>query len=90
MYDKTKIQIGDIIKHNPSGEEWVVAFADYERNQLSPLGWPESCASLSDCELVEKVNEEKFLYWLEKIKDVDDFRSRHALRLYGPKEQPNE
>lgn len=50
---------GDAVKHGPSGEEWLVAFADPERNELSPAGWPESYAKISDCTLIRQCSDEE-------------------------------
>jgi hypothetical protein len=53
-----RIGPGDTVRHNPSGEEWAVAYADYERGDLSWCGWPEGVAKLSDCTLVQKATPE--------------------------------
>lgn len=45
---------GDVVRHGPSNEEWVVAYADHERGDLAWCGWPEGIAKLSDCTLVRK------------------------------------
>jgi hypothetical protein len=54
MSDQDRIGPGDVVRHRPSGEEWTVAYADYERGDLSWSGWPEGIAKLSDCTLVRK------------------------------------
>lgn len=49
-----KIRANDVVRHNPSGETWVVCGVSYERNELVPCGYPfPTLAKLSDCELVE-------------------------------------
>lgn len=50
------IDTGDVVHHMPTGEKWVVAWAD-ERN-LCCCGWPETIADVSDCALVEKATPE--------------------------------
>lgn len=51
-----KIDSGDIVHHIPTGEDWIVAFVDGAN--ISPLGWPETVAKLSDCLLLEKATPE--------------------------------
>lgn len=46
------IDTGDHVRHEPSGEEWLVAYVRGDR--LVCCGWPESMAALSDCTLVKK------------------------------------
>lgn len=53
-----RIGPGDVVKHAPSGEEWTVAYADYERNALAWCGWPEGIAALDVCALVQKATPE--------------------------------
>ena len=51
------IQANDIVKHIPSGEEWVVCGANYNLGTLIPCGYPfPTIANISDCELLEKRN----------------------------------
>ena len=80
-----KIKPGDHVLHRPSGETWVVAYADYESGHLSPCGWPEGRADLSDCELVKSASDEKSRAligrWAAK-ENSDDHRSRVVRRLY--------
>ena len=38
---------GDTVFHRPSGESWVVAYADPERDELSWVGWPPGVAKLT-------------------------------------------
>lgn len=56
---ETRIRCGDIVRHRPTGETWVVAYADYERDELAWQGWPDGCARLHDCELVEPCSDEE-------------------------------
>lgn len=49
-----KIRANDVVRHNPSGETWVVCGVSYERNELVPCGYPfPTLAKVTDCELVE-------------------------------------
>ncbi|MCM1327295.1 MAG: hypothetical protein NC094_11965 [Bacteroidales bacterium] len=48
------IRPNDIVKHIPTGEEWVVCGVDHAKGELIPCGYPfPSIAKASDCELVE-------------------------------------
>lgn len=76
-----KIDTGDTVKHLPSGERWVVACVDVERNELSWIGWPEGTARLSDCVLVEKAptdRRELLLQQMAAMKNLEDHRCRYA------------
>lgn len=43
---------GDIVRHIPSGEEWVLLRATDD--DVFPAGWPKSRARASDCELIHR------------------------------------
>lgn len=75
------IKTGDTILHKPSGEKWVVAFAD--AGYVCACGWPESYGKEEDCEIIESVSEDESLILLRKIasKQNDDSRKRFALRI---------
>lgn len=68
------ISTGDIVKHIPTGEEWVVAFN--ENGRLSPCGWPESLAETSDCVLVEKATDEKRIELEQRLLNLPSFDIR--------------
>jgi PRTRC genetic system protein C len=51
------IGIADHVRHQPSGEDWVVARVDGEH--LWPAGWPRTRALLSDCLLVRKATDKE-------------------------------
>jgi hypothetical protein len=42
---------GDHVFHGKSGESWVVAYADKDRDEISWAGWPDGGARLQDCVL---------------------------------------
>lgn len=50
---------GDTVHHRPSGEDWLVAYADPARDELAWCGWPPGVAKLSDCDLVERCTDEE-------------------------------
>ncbi len=72
---------GDHVFHQPSGETWLVAWADDEH--LAPNGWPPSVAQLSDCEVVRRCtdaeHEAAVRMWLNSTGGT---RAK-VLRLYG-------
>lgn len=52
------MRTGDIVFHNPSGEEWLVAWADHEGGYMAPCGWPTCEAKIADCTLIELASDE--------------------------------
>ena len=54
MADSSEIRAGDVVRHRPSGETWLVCGVDAAHDQLVPCGHPfPSIARLSDCDLLE-------------------------------------
>lgn len=80
-----RIRCGDGVLHRPTGEKWLVAYADYETGDLAWSGWPEGRARIEDCEIVSVATDEqheKHVHeWLEKRSD--DHRVAAVRRLYG-------
>jgi len=74
---------GDVVRHCPSGEEWLVAYADGD--DVSPTGWPDCIAKASDCDLVRAATDEEHrahvVEWLGCENECR--RQRHVRRLYG-------
>lgn len=77
----TRIKTGDTVFHRPTGETWVVAFADYTRGELAWCGWPEGLARISDCELVESCSEQESLALIQRLAELvsPDIRKLWAL-----------
>lgn len=80
-----RFRCGDTVRHNPSDEEWVVAYADYDRGDLAWSGWPDGYAKVVDCALVDACTDE------EHEKAVDEWeatlpcsRRWRVLQLYRP------
>ena len=74
-----KIRTGDAVVHGPTGETWVVAYADYERGEIAWLGWPPGHAELSDCELEESCSDEEHKAVLVRLSEMrDDGRKRRG------------
>ena len=56
MASKQKIERGDIVRHIPSGENWVVLRVEptLTDTYIHAAGWPKSAGKESDCELTKK------------------------------------
>lgn len=77
------IDTADVVRHEPSGEEWLVACVRGDR--LSCAGWPEGSALLSDCKLLRKAfpgDRAKLLAELAAI-EGNDHRARYAREVLG-------
>ena len=79
--NETTIKTGDSVLHHPTGEKWLVAYADYERDELAWVGWPPGYAELSDCELVESCTDEKSRELLVEISEMREDRSGRHHRM---------
>lgn len=67
------IDTADVVKHGPTGEEWLVARVRDDR--LAWCGWPQGWAALSDCTLVRKATPEQ----REKLlRDIADSHGHHC------------
>lgn len=67
---------GDIVHHEPSGEDWVVAYVDGE--DLAWCGWPDGIARAADCWLKKSCTDEEHLKLLKEIAKSDGRRARKA------------
>jgi hypothetical protein len=72
------IRAGDIVHHEPTGEDWVVAYVDGEC--LGWCGWPAGEAKLSDCWLKKTCTNEEHLHWLQEIAKSDGKPATRAKR----------
>ncbi len=43
----------DHVRHEPTGEDWIVAYHDPETDDLAPCGWPPCIAKGRDCTLIK-------------------------------------
>lgn len=59
---------GDVIRHIPSGEEWVVA--DVTSTHIGCCGWPHTMAPFADVELVEAATDKGHLRLLRELADM--------------------
>jgi hypothetical protein len=49
------IMPNDIVRHRPTGEEWIVCGVNRKSGELIPEGYPfPSIARIADCDLIEK------------------------------------
>lgn len=62
---RVSFRTGDEVLHKPSGEKWLVAWAD--DREVICCGWPESFARASDCELIRAANDEEHWRLVEEI-----------------------
>lgn len=51
-----ELRTGDVVRHKPSGETWIVARIDGD--DLYPAGWPPTMALVADCVLVSPAIDE--------------------------------
>ncbi|MBR0687315.1 hypothetical protein JQ594_15395 [Bradyrhizobium manausense] len=69
---------GDIVHHEPTGEDWLVAYVDGEN--IAWCGWPAGEARAADCWLKTSCSDEEHLRWLREIAKSDGKRARMAMR----------
>jgi hypothetical protein len=75
---------GDHVRHGPTGETWVVAFADTKTGELAWAGWPPGRARIADCEVVYQCPDQTHRDSVESWRNSADSSTRdHVLRLYG-------
>jgi len=66
------IDVCDVVRHEPSGENWVVACVDGDR--LYWVGYPYGgSVALSDCQLVTKASDDDRQSLLEKLAELTGF-----------------
>ncbi len=87
---------GDTVHHRPTGDTWIVAYADPSRDELSWFGWPDGAAKLSDCDVVERCTAAEHAaavsQWLDVPHRSDDYsredsRVARVRHLYRPEEE---
>lgn len=67
---------GDIVHHEPTGEDWVVAYCEGE--DLAWCGWPDGLAKANDCWLKKSCTDEEHLERLQEIAKSEGRRARKA------------
>jgi hypothetical protein len=65
------LRAGDVVRHEPSREKWVLAYGDMEADEVAACGWPPSVAKASDCVLVDAATDEQheamLRQWAEEV-----------------------
>lgn len=74
---------GDVVKHRPSGEEWVLACDEESTGYVWPAGWPESLAKASECELIEPASNAERDDMLARVSESTGMRAHLAKRQRG-------
>lgn len=63
-----KYRAGDVIKHIPTDEEWLVATVD--QTHIGCAGWPYTLAPFKDCILIEAASDEYHLSFLKQLASI--------------------
>jgi hypothetical protein len=80
--DKTTMpRCGDHVRHRPTGERWLVAWA--EGDELAPAGWPTSMARLADCEVIHRCSDMEHAAAVREWGSSQGGHRTRVLRLYG-------
>lgn len=77
-HDSPIFRAGDVVRHKPSGEEWVVAAISPRGPWLYPAGWPESRASIQECEMVKPATDAENVRMLLKAASSPSDTSRRG------------
>jgi hypothetical protein len=77
------IRCGDRVLHRPTGEEWVVAWADPATGDLAWCGWPSGMARIGDCVVVNRAGEDEHRDWVHRVAALRDSRGAKCRRLYA-------
>lgn len=80
---------GDHVRHEPSGEEWVVAHVS--NGMLAWCGWPAGMVKLSECRVRRRCSDAEHLALVNKIATMGDgdFRASHAQRYLRERAMSN-
>lgn len=77
LWNPLDLDTGDHVHHEPSGEDWVVAYVRGDR--LAWCGWPQGEAALSDCTLLKKATPAERDKLLHEMADIGhDMRASYA------------
>lgn len=69
------MRAGDIVAHEPSGEEWVAARVTDDH--IYPAGWPPCRADILDCSLVKACTDEEHQKMLDECSKLPRSDSRY-------------
>lgn len=81
------LRCGDRVRHLPTGEVWLVAYADYGSGHLSWWGWPNGKAEISDCKRLylctDSEHRKAVAEWLKPSRRSGDSRAGKIRAMYG-------
>ena len=81
IFKGSMLRCGDHVKHFPSGEIWVVAWADDEK--LCAAGWPHEIVNSSDCRCVRRTTITEHLEAVRDwVKSSGSSRRSKVLAMY--------
>jgi len=75
------MRTGDHVFHRPSGETWVVAWADPENGNMAPCGWPTCQARIEDCDVVKIATEAEHAEMVERVASSGRTDAQNARRF---------
>ena len=77
------MRCGDVVRHIPTGEEWLVAYADHDSGYMAAAGWPQERARISDCEIVERCSDDEHADHVKAwaARSTSDHRVRAVVRV---------
>ena len=85
MPEDSLLRCGDHVLHHPSGETWLVAWAEGEH--LARAGWPNGRALVADCTVIKRCTDHEHRMaveaWHAADARPDDGRRHKVLTLYG-------
>jgi hypothetical protein len=75
------MRAGDVVRHEPTGETWVLAWAD--GRHVCPCGWPVTMALACQCVLLEAATNKQYRDMLRVWAggEESDPRTRRCRRL---------
>jgi hypothetical protein len=73
------VRAGDVVKHGPTGETWLVAYV--QGDHMAWSGWPEGEALTSDCTLIEACDDAEHEAALRSWADEPHYRDNGELDL---------
>lgn len=76
----TTFRCGDLVRHQPSGELWEVAWC--EGDDIAWCGWPNGMARTADCTMHLRATDEQHRAAVGRVVKVTDSRGPRASRLY--------
>ena len=80
------MRTGDVVRHKPSGETWVVAYAD--SYDVICCGWPETIARPEECELIEACSDEEYWKLVERVSHISGLRGSRCAQLLQERNTP--